>query len=393
MRDAGFPHAHPPAWVTDLIVAVVIIAVAFIPFPGDEYRPGSAFAVAVVIAPVLVLPFRRRWPVIVLAMSVTLYGVAAFTGTISPGIVIATAIAMFGVATRRSRRTSLFAAGLAVAAIILLSLLAAVGRVFDPRSIQFAITVAFAAAVGDAARSRREYVRAVMERAERAERTRESEAIRRVTEERLRIARDLHDAVAHQISVISLNAGVASSALEERPERAREALSTIRVAARAVLGEIGDLLEILRRADDAAERPPSPHVGLDRLPDLVKQFADAGLNVQLRIEGDLTALAGAIDLVAYRVVQECLTNALKHGAEHRAHVLVAVHDERVSIVVTNPIVPAWSSPTDTDDRSGGHGLIGLRERVASVRGTVATGPTPGGYRVAVILPLPQVRTP
>lgn len=385
------PHGTPPAWVTDVLSSLIIVAVAFIPFPGQEYRPGSAFAFAVVVAPAVVLPLRRRWPVVALTLIVALYGVAAFTGTLSPGVIIATAIAMFGVATRVPRRVGFGVAGCTVVAIVALSLLAAIGGVFDPRSVQFAITVAFAAALGDARRSRREYVRAITERAERAEQTRESEAARRVTEERLRIARDLHDAVAHQISVISLKAGVASSALDSRPEKAREALRTIRVAARTVLGEIGDLLEILRRDDDGTGTP-SPQLGLDRLDDLVARFAEVGLDVQTRVEGDLSLATGGVDLVAYRVVQEALTNAHKHGAEHRAHVLISVDVEEMSVVITNPVLPSQGDPDrEPGGRGGGHGLLGLRERVASVRGTVMTGPTPGGYRVAVILPISKER--
>ncbi len=388
MAGGSLPHPRPPAWVTDVIAAVIIVAFAFLPFPGQEYRPGGAFAIAVVAAPALVLPLRRRWPVPVLVVNIALYGIAAFTGTLSPGIVIATAVAMFGVATRRPRRTTVIAGGCAVVAVILLSLLAAIGSVFDARAIQFAITVAFAAAVGDATKSRREYVRAIMERAERAEQTREAEANRRVTEERLRIARDLHDAVAHQISVISLNAGVATSALAARPERAREALSTIRSAARIVLGEIGDLLEVLRRDDESSEQSASPQLRLDRLDYLIQQFADVGLDVQVRVEGDLDAVSGATDLVAYRVIQEALTNAHKHGVEHRAHILIELDEDSVSIVVTNP---TSQRPAPAEDRTGGHGLLGLRERVASVRGTVSTGSTPGGYRVAVSLPLSKER--
>lgn len=377
-----------PARAGDLLAAAIIVALAFAPFLRGEYRPENAGAAALTLAPALLLPLRRRWPIPVLGAIVALYGAAALGGTLSPGIVIAAAVAMFGVANRRSRRTSVLVVLATVSAIALLGLLAATEGVFDPRSIQFAVTVAFAGAAGDATRSRREYITAMTERAERAEQTRESEARRRVTEERLRIARDLHDAVAHQISVISLNAGVASSALDTRPEKAREALGTIRTAARSVLGEIGDLLEVLRRDERIAEEA-GPQPGLDRLDDLVHRFAADGLQVTLRREGDSSRVSGAVGLVAYRVVQEALTNALKHGAEGRAHVLLETTDQHVELVVTNP-VPAEASPAPT---GGGHGLLGLRERVASVRGSVETGPAPGGYRLAASLPLPAAPLP
>jgi signal transduction histidine kinase len=293
---------------------------------------------------------------------------------------------MFAVAVRNDRRRTVIVAAVAAVTILGLGLLAGIGSVFDPRAFQLAVTIAFAAAAGDAARSHRAYIDAITERAVRAEATRESEARRRVAEDRLRIARDLHDTVAHQISVISLNAGVASSALESRPEAARDALAVIRSASRSVLGEIGDLLSVLRaESDDPLSDAPStaPQPGLDRLGELVARFAQSGLDVTVRIEGDVRRLPEAVDRVAYRVIQEALTNAHKHGTEHRAHLLVEVTGDAARIVVTNPAADA--APVST--RPTGHGLLGVRERVASVRGTVESGLTAGGYRLAVILPL------
>ncbi|MGD8193559.1 sensor histidine kinase [Herbiconiux sp. P18] len=386
MRPTGLPHRHPPAWVGDLVAAFLVVGSAFTPFPEAQLRPTGVLATVLVLAPAVLLPLRRRWPVPVLAAILVVYGAASLVGTLSPGVAIAVAIAMFGVANRSDRRTTAVIAACAVVAVVLLSLLAAISSVFDPRALQYAITVAFASAAGDATRSRREYIVAVTERAERAEQTREAEASRRVAEERLRIARDLHDAVAHQISVISLNAGVASSSLESRPEKAREALGTIRRASRSVLQEIGNLLEVLR-ADDGERRADAPQPGLDRLDDLVAEFAEAGLTVSVRVDGDPSRVAGAAGLVAYRVVQEALTNAHKHGVEQRAHVLLEVGDEAVTVVVTNPVggEPALGS---------GHGLLGIRERVASVRGTVDAGVVPGGWRVLAVLPIgPQAAIP
>lgn len=381
-----------PSWVVDVLAALFIVGVAVMPFGGDEFRPSTPFAFAMVLAPAALLPFRRRYPVTVLVATLVIYGATALTGTLSPGVVLAAAMAMFSVATQSTRRKAALTAALAVLGVALLSLFAALGSVFDPRAIQFAVTIAFAAAAGDATRSRREYIVAITERAERAEQTRETEARRRVTEERLRIARDLHDAVAHQISVISLNAGVASSTLRTRPERAEDALLTIRGAARSVLAEIGDLLAVLR-ADDTGESSAAPQPGLERLDALVESFAEAGLHVNVRAEGELQQVTGATSLVAYRVIQEALTNAHKHGTENRAHVLLALTDTELRVVVTNPtsgpLAPA-DPPLVTDGpdarASGGLGLLGLRERVASVRGTVTTGTAAGGYRVAVTLP-------
>ncbi|MFE1646082.1 sensor histidine kinase [Microbacterium sp. P01] len=385
--DAAAPHRRPPAWVGDILAAVVVVWAAFIPFPQAEFRPADAVVLAVVVAPAALLPARRRWPVVVLGLIIGLYGVAALLGTLSPGIVLATAISMFTIANRFPRRTSAIIAVAAAVAVTLLSLLVAEGGVFDPRSLQFAVTIAFAAAAGDANRSRREYIRVMTERAERAESTREAEASRRVAEERLIIARDLHDAVAHQISVISLNAGVASSTLETRPERAREALASIRHASRTVLGEIGSLLEVLR-GEDQRPNVARPQAGLDDLDELVSEFAAAGLAVTTRVEGDPAALPDAVSFVGYRIVQEGLTNAHKHGALHRAHVLVEVGEGETIVVITNPTAEAGGTLAETADglRSGGHGLLGVRERAASVGGTMEAGAHPGGWRLAARLP-------
>ncbi|NYD67924.1 sensor histidine kinase [Agromyces atrinae] len=386
MANPAHPHPRFAPWIGDLVAAALIIVAAIVPFPEAEFHAEGLAEILLVAAPAVILPFRRRWPIPVLAICLVLYGIAAACVILSPGIVLATAIAMFGVANRSTRRVTLIVASSAVVAVLVLSLLATIGAVFDPRTFQFAVVIAFASAAGDATRSRREYIVAITERAVRAEETREAEAKRRVTDERLRIARDLHDAVAHQIAVISLNAGVASSAVDARPEQARAALATIRSAARTVLGEIGDLLEVLRAETDDGERPRSPQPGLDRLDDLVRQFGDAGLTVNVRVDGDIGRLDGASGLVAYRVIQEGLTNAHKHGAEARAHVLVDVGDDAALVVVSNPVLPAAARLNAAEARSG-HGLLGLRERVASVRGSIETGLTPGGYRLAATLPL------
>jgi signal transduction histidine kinase len=397
-RHGGLDPLHPRVspWIGDIIAAVFIVASAYVPFPGTEFRPADPLALALVLAPALILPLRRRWPLPVLAACVAIFALSAFLGTLWPGVVLSIAIAMFGVANRSSRRATLITALVTVPVVVLISVLAAIGSVYDLPVFAVAITVAFAAAAGDAARSGREYIVAITERAERAEETRESEARRRVSEERLRIARDLHDAVAHQIAVISLNAGVASSAIPSRPDDAEQAVRTIRSAARTVLGEIGALLEVLRTdgEDHAAEIAPQP--GLDRIGELIAQFEDAGLAVTVRTEGDPSIAGEATGIVAYRVIQEALTNAHKHGAESRAHVLVRADDDMLHIVVTNPMLPGGSRDArdSLDDAVGsGLGLIGVRERVAAVRGVVETGPTSKGWRVAASLPLSRETHP
>ncbi|WP_323741174.1 sensor histidine kinase [Microbacterium sp. VKM Ac-2870] len=385
--DDTFPPPRPvgPAWIVDVVVVMFVVAAALAPVPVPEMRPAGPFVLALVLLPAPALLFRRRWPIVVLLVCTLVYVGALMCGTVSPGAVAVMLVAMYSVARDTSRRTALATVAVAVTVVVGVGLGILLATGHDPRFLQVGLALALAGAVGDAARSRREYLTAIVDRARRAEQTRDAEARRRVTEERLRIARDLHDAVAHQISVISLNAGVASAALDERPEKAREALSTIRTASRDVLGQIGGMLSVLR-ADETAALPEQP--GLARLSELVESVRVAGLDVALRDErADVAvdALPLAVDIVAYRVIQEGLTNALKHGSGARAHILLRVDDDALEVVVTNPVAHAGADTADVG--SSGFGLVGLKERVGSVRGSLESGRAPGGFRLAAHLPI------
>ena len=384
-REPAPPLSGVPGWVGDVIAAVLIVGAALGASMNDPDAQLTGILVA--MAPAALLPFRRRWPKTILGLCLILYPIAAVLGGPAPGMVIAIAIATFGVANRTTRRAALMVGFLTVTAIALLALAYPLTGVIDPRVFQVVITVAFAAAAGDATRSRREYLQAMRERAERAEATKEAEAKRRVAEERVRIARDLHDIVAHQISVISLNAGVATGALRSDSAKAEQSLSAIRTASRTVLSEISDLLAVLRTGDDRDTVGEAPQPGLSRVADLQRPLADAGFEVTAHVEGDISVLPATTDLVAYRVVQEGLTNAQKHGTESRAHVRIHRSPDMLTVTVTNPVGVA---PAPTADDTGSRlGLLGLRERVASVGGALEAGPTPGGWRLAATLPLPR----
>ncbi|MEX0151924.1 histidine kinase [Microbacterium sp. LMI1-1-1.1] len=382
------PRAARPARrrLVDLGLALLVAAPAFAPIPAAELRPETPAVLALVLLPAVVLPFRRVRPRLALAACVALFLGALALGTLSPGATVAMIVAAYAVAQWAPRRISAPAVLLAVVVTAGVSIVLSLVTGTDTRVIQVGLALALAGALGDAARSRRAYVEAVEERARRAEQTREAEARRRVTEERLRIARDLHDAVAHRISVISLNAGVASSSLETRPERAREALATIRTTSRDVLGEIGAMLSVLRAPEDAA---PQEQPGLARVAEVVESVRVAGWEVAVRDEVGADADAAGIPMgtgiVAYRVVQEGLTNAMKHGTTRRAHLLLRRDGEALEIVVTNPLdrLPVSDPPP-----TSGFGLIGLRERVEAVRGELEAGLAPGGFRLAARLPLP-----
>ncbi|MFI6559124.1 sensor histidine kinase [Streptomyces sp. NPDC050534] len=211
------------------------------------------------------------------------------------------------------------------------------------------------------------------ERAERAQAAR-----RRADEERLRIARELHDVLAHSISVINVQAGVGLALLDSDPEQARTALTTIKAASKEALGEVRQVLDTLRTPGDA---PRAPAPGLDRLPELVEQAASAGLTVE--VEGEPPRLAPGTDLAAFRIVQEALTNVVRHSGSRQARVHLD-HDERALRLRVDDDGPA----TGADAGGSGNGLAGMRERAAALGGTIEAGPrADGGFRVLAVLPL------
>ncbi|MFH8252537.1 sensor histidine kinase [Microbacterium sp. B2969] len=371
------PRGVPP-WVWDAVGALCVVLGAFVRFPELSGVYTVIGAVAVLLPAVFVF-FRRRIPWVALPVTVVCYAVALFTWPTTPLSALAMAIAMYTVAVMSTRRVSIITA--LVIIIVTVAVTAIVtGGVIHAWTFQIIVTFGFATALGDAVRTRRAYIAEIMQRAVRAEQTREAEASRRVAEDRLRIARDLHDAVAHQISVISLNAGVASSALDADPEAARRALATIRSASRDVLGEIGNLLATLRLPEE--QTAPRALTSLTQLDTLLNEFEASGLHTTIRRDGDMEHLPTAVDVVCYRIIQEGLTNALKHGSAGRAHVWVAVRSSSVDIVIANPAAVGASSST-----SGGHGLLGVRERAESVNGTVVSSTDATGFRLEVHIPL------
>lgn len=375
--------APPPrriaAPLRDVIVVAVLVTFAVLPFPDAAYRASGWLLVPALIPAAAVL-IRRRLPLIALGVSLACAVALAVAGIVSPSSLLAAAISCYALVDLRGRRTGLVGVLVAAAIVFLSNALALDGALFDATALQFVLFILLAGALGDAARSRREFVAAMTERAERAERSRDDEARRRVTEERVRIARDLHDVVAHQISVISLNAGVASSALETRPERAREALTTIRSASRTVLADIGGLLSLLR-SDESDPSYLRPQHGLDDLDALVERFAEVGLPVDLHRASEAVVLSPAGDHVAFLAVQEGLTNAHKHGAEGPVAVRIGAVDDALVLSISNPVDAAASTSSP-----GGHGVRGLRERVSAVRGEVSVERSETRFTLTVRIP-------
>ncbi len=240
-----------------------------------------------------------------------------------------------------------------------------------------AVLIVAVVAVSELIRVRREQLARL--RAERAvaERRRADEerlrVYKRQDEERLRIARELHDVLAHSISVINVQAGVGLALLDSDPEQARTALTTIKAASKEALGEVRQVLDTLRAPGDA---PRSPAPGLDRLPELTEQAKSTGLAVTVTAEGARTALPPNADLAAFRIVQEALTNVVRHSGSRTARVRLRYAPGALEIEVDDD-GPATAAP---GERAGGNGLIGMRERAAALGGTVEAGPrADGGY--------------
>jgi signal transduction histidine kinase len=237
-------------------------------------------------------------------------------------------------------------------------------------------------------RARRAYVQGVAERA--TERERE-QARRASAEERVRIARDLHDVVAHAMSIIAVRSGVARMVLDVRPEEAREALGIIEGTSRQAMAEMRLLVGVLRDADGEdpqADRGPAP--GLASLPGLVTQISQAGVPVGVRVEGEPRPLSPGVDLSAYRIVQEALTNVVRHAAPATAELTLRYSPGEVVIEVTdNGQTDLKPAPRARAADGAGHGIAGMRERVAVYGGKLLAGPTASGFRVLARIPTEQ----
>jgi signal transduction histidine kinase len=221
---------------------------------------------------------------------------------------------------------------------------------------------------------------AAKERAARLELEREEQARLAVAEERARIARELHDVVGHSVSVMTVQTSGVRRLLRDDQEREREALLIVERTGREALAEMRRMVGVLRRPEEAPALAPQP--SLEHLDRLVEQAREAGLPVDLRVEGDAVELPAGVDLTAYRLVQEGLTNALKHARATRAEVLVNYGDDQIEVVVSDD-----GKGVGNGD-GGGHGLVGMRERVTVYGGELDAGPQPGGgYRLRAKLPL------
>jgi signal transduction histidine kinase len=384
-------RAHPLALDAALAAGVLVCMVAA-SFADGHGRRGVAWgirtpdplALVLMTLGALALVFRRRAPRTVLAFTGAVSLIECVVGDPRAPVAMSAVVALFTVAVTTDRATT-WRLGL-----LTMTVLTGASMLFGPLpwyaqdNLAIFAWTGIGATAGDAVRSRKAAVQAIRERAERAERTREEEARRRVAEERLRIARDLHDVVAHHIALVNVQAGVAAHVMDKRPDQAKEALAHVREASRSALNELRATVGLLRQSGDP-EAPTEPAPGLDRLDELVGTFRSAGLHVEVARADQDTALPAAVDLAAYRVIQEALTNVQKHaGTEAKAEVSVVRVGPHIEITVLDD----GAGQDDDPEHGGGHGLLGMRERVTALRGTLTTGPRyGGGFRVHAILPL------
>ncbi len=251
------------------------------------------------------------------------------------------------------------------------------------------VIYALAWVVGDRLRTRRAYYAELEERAARLHRERENQSRAAVAAERARIARELHDVVAHNVSVMVVQADGAAYVLDSAPEQAKEALATISGTGRQALAEMRRLLGLLRSGDDAGgEYVPQP--GVDQLADLIEQVRGAGLPVRFEVAGQARPLSSGVELTAYRIVQEALTNVRKHGGDGAsASVQLGFGDLALDLLIEDDGRGARLELLTQGGQDGlGQGLIGMRERIGMVGGTLDAGPRPGGgFRVSAVLPL------
>ncbi|WP_394813592.1 sensor histidine kinase [Streptomyces hazeniae] len=408
-------RAHP--YVVDALLAAgtllcVLAAAGTEPHGPDghpTFRDPYLDLTTVVLAAVSCasLVARRPAALIVLCVTsvVTVAGLvldhpdAAGPGASRAPLAAAAVVALYTVSNRTDRATSWRVGAITVGTLTASAMLFGEGPWYAQENLAIFAWTALAAAAGEAVRGRRAFVDAIRERAERAERTREEEARRRVAEERMRIARELHDVVAHHIALVNVQAGVASHVMDQRPDQAKQALAHVREASRHALDELQATVGLLRQSGDPAA-PTEPAPGLELLAELVAGFEQAGLRVDVELPPRGTPLPSAIDLTAYRVVQEALTNVQKHvGAGARVAVRITRDPAALRIgVVDDGAGAAVRGAEDVDagrgerdgaeHRGGGHGLTGMRERAAALNGRCDAEPVEGGgFAVRVLLPL------
>jgi signal transduction histidine kinase len=381
----------------DIGMAVVLLGFTVgsfvIPDSGPNAREATVFAYVLGVLGTLPLVWRRRRPIAVLVATGACAALAEALRHPDSTLGVVPLVAAYSVAAyTRSRRALRITATIVVAGVVIANLVSAfVDR--KPENLLAGVGngIIFATAflAGDNIRRRRERLADLEARADAEETTRRALAREAVAAERQRIARELHDVVAHSLSVMVVQAGAARRLVTTKPDRAAEALGAIETTGREALDEMRRLLGVLRASDGAPETPDlAPQPSLVHLDDLTR--ADPGLPVDVVVDGQPAPLPAAIDLQAYRIVQEALTNVRKHAGPARATVHLHYGTDALEVRVDDDGRGASASPPSD---GGGHGLVGMRERAALCGGELRAGPRPGGgWSVTARLPLAGTRS-
>ena len=388
---------HPRTVGYDVALAAALAATMLVELwhaerPDTSIGPLSVTVVVLAALPVLI---RRQRPLLALVAAMVMLYVVMLTVDIYQTVPFPSMVAGYCVALGSSRRTTVLT-GLALIPPVVFAIVY-FGHETSQLLSEIPKNLAFVGApllLGSAQRERRTALAALVERAETAERTRDEEARRRVGEERLRIARDVHDVVAHAMVAINVQAGVGAHLLDRDPEQARTTLQDIKRVSGEALADLRATLGALRSPDDDDTAPVLPTLGLgEELDDLGASLRSAGVDVELDLDPDTAAVPAAVAATGYRIVQEALTNVVRHAHGSRARVTVAREADHVVIDVTDD---GGSDAVGAGAPEGsGHGVPGMRERALAVGGTLEAGPRDGGgWRVRATLPVvaPPVTT-
>jgi signal transduction histidine kinase len=373
--------------VLDVVVSLVVGAV--ITVGGVVHGDGSdrPAAVAVGLGAAATLLARRRAPALTLVVSgglaLALLHIAPSAGATA---VIAPAVALYSLALTRGRITQALAAVAAVAAVVVVDAFHA-GNPTLLQTLGHVMLVAIPLLAAETHRTHRAYVSLLRDQLELSERTREQEAQRRAEQERMRIARDLHDVVAHTLTTINVQAATAAELLDREPGHARGALETIEDASRDAIHELRAILGVLRDGN-AREAPLAPAPGIETIPALINASTEGGIDVRLDVTGERAErLPEAVSLAAFRIVQESLTNARRHAAGAPVLVSLAFEPNRLAIAVEN----SAGVHANGHGTTPGVGIIGMTERASAVGGTLRAAPLADGFRVDAELPYTPAR--
>jgi signal transduction histidine kinase len=377
---------NPIVWDSALALILLGLTLTEIALSADQQGVTTAdlwWSAAFMVTQALPLAFRRRAPftvITVVGISGAIYN--AMNIPPQPYTEVLIFLVLFYTVAAYAKRDQVILVGV-LSAIGLVVLQIPFTDTFKNLALIFVLSAA-AWITGLNTRYRIRQAELLEERAERAEREREERVRIATLEERAEIAREIHDVVAHTVSVVAVQAGAARRVLDQgEPEEARRALAGIEEASREAMAELRRLLGVLRETDAGADLGPQP--GLQRLEQLVDQFRQAGLEVQVDEEGERRALPAGLDLSAYRVVQEALTNTLTHSGSTSARVVIRFGTDALDVEVIDRGGPTQGAP----DSNGGHGIVGMRERVAMFGGELEAGPADGGFAVHATFPLPE----